>query len=137
MLPAEGYVVRVIDRFFFGRNLLAAHDRLEVVVEDCRKLALEHFAGMDAVIDLAAISNDPSGELFQEATRQINCDSRVHAARMAKKASADSVAEICEALEARTVDKTTRTIILEWYKELTRWHRIVGEIEMYGGIVET
>lgn len=320
MLLDAGYAVRAIDRFFFGRRLLPEHDRLEVVVEDNRKLTPEHFTGVDAVIDLAAISNDPSGELFQEATRQINCNSRVRAARLAREAGArryvlpsscsiygfqeegviadetsptnplttyaranemaeqgvlpladedfcvvvlrqatvyglsprmrfdlaingmtygawktgklplmrdgtqwrpmvhvrdtagaqmfmleaepdrvngqifnvgsadntyqigplgeivagyvprdveiewygdpdprsyrvafdkietlgyrtgktpsDGVAEICEALEAGTVDKTIETITLEWYKELARWHRIIREVEMYGGIVE-
>lgn len=86
MLLEEGYEVRAVDRFFFGRKLLPEHDRLESVVEDCRKLTGEHFDGMDAVIDLAAISNDPSGELFQDATLQINRDARVRAARLAKEA---------------------------------------------------
>ena len=320
MLLDAGYAVRAVDRFFFGRHLLPEHGRLEVVVEDSRKLAPEHFAGADAVIDLAAISNDPSGELFQEATFRINRDSRVRAARLAKEAgarryvlpsscsiygfqeegvtadetsptnplttyaranesaeqgvlpladegfcvvvlrqatvyglsprmrfdlaingmtfgawktgrlplmrdgtqwrpmvhvrdtaraqtfmleadpakingqifnvgsaanlyrigalgelvagcvpreveiewygdpdrrsyrvafhkiealgfrtawtAADGVAEICEALEAGAVDKTIRTITLDWYRELAHWHRIVREVEMYGGIVE-
>ena len=320
LLLDAGYAVRAVDRFFFGRHLLPEHDRLDVVVEDNRKLAFEHFDGVDAVIDLAAISNDPSGELFQEATFRINRDSRVRAARLARdagvrryvlpsscsiygfqedgvvatetsptnplttyaranemaeqgvlpladerfcvvvlrqatvyglsprmrfdlaingmtygawktgrlplmrdgtqwrpmvhvrdtaraqtfmleadpdkvngqifnvgsvgnvyqigplgelvagyvpreveiewygdpdvrsyrvafdkiealgyraeKTAADGVAEICEALEAGTLDKTIRTITLDWYKELARWHRIIREVEMYGGIVE-
>ena len=53
-----------------------------------------------------------------------------------EKTPSDGVAEICEALEAGTVDKTIQTITLEWYKELARWHRIIREVEMYGGIVE-
>ena len=88
LLLDAGYAVRAVDRFFFGRHLLPEHERLEVVIEDSRKLTLEHFAGVEAVIDLAAISNDPSGELFQEATFQINHDSRVRAARLAKEAGA-------------------------------------------------
>ena len=320
LLLDEGYSVRAIDRFFFGRGLLPEHPRLEVVTEDTRKLALEHFAGVDAVIDLAAISNDPSGELFRDATLEINRDSRVRAARLAREAgarryvlpsscsiygfqadgvvadeasptnplttyaranemaekgvlpladetycvvvlrqatvyglaprmrfdlaingmtfgawktgrlplmrdgtqwrpmvhvrdtaraqmfmlaadpakvngqifnvgsdantyqigplgrlvagyvpkevevewygdpdersyrvafdkiealgyrteltAADGVAEICEALEAGSVDKTVRTITLDWYRELARWHRTIREVEMYGGIVD-
>lgn len=88
MLLAEGLAVRAIDRFFFGRQLLPEHDQLEVVVEDSRKLRPENFEDVDAVIDLVAISNDPSGELFQEATLQINCDSRVRIAHLAKEAGA-------------------------------------------------
>ena len=320
LLLDAGYAVRAVDRFYFGRHLLPEHDRLEVVVEDSRKLAPAHFQGVDAVIDLAAISNDPSGELFQEATYQINRDSRVRAAHLAKEAgvrrymlpsscsiygfqeggviadessptnplttyaranemaergvlpladekfcvvvlrqatvyglsprmrfdlaingmtfgawktgklplmrdgtqwrpmvhvrdtaraqmfmleadpakvngeifnvgsagnvyqigplgelvagyvpkdveiewygdpdvrsyrvafdkiealgyrtektAADGVAEVCKALEAGTLDKTIRTITLDWYRELARWHRIIREVEMYGGIVE-
>ena len=88
LLLDEGYSVRAIDRFFFGRGLLPEHPRLEIVTEDTRKLALEHFEGVDAVIDLAAISNDPSGELFRAATLEINRDSRVRAARLAREAGA-------------------------------------------------
>ncbi len=320
LLLDEGYAVRAIDRFFFGQGLLPEHPRLEIVTEDTRKLALAHFEGVDAVIDLAAISNDPSGELFRDATLEINRDSRVRAARLAREAgarryvlpsscsiygfqangvvadeasptnplttyaranemaekgvlpladeaycvvvlrqatvyglaprmrfdlaingmtfgawktgrlplmrdgtqwrpmvhvrdtaraqmfmlaadpakvngqifnvgsdgntyqigplgrlvagyvpkevevewygdpdgrsyrvafdkiealgyrteltAADGVAEICEALEAGSVDKTVRTITLDWYRELARWHRTIREVEMYGGIVD-
>ena len=320
LLLDAGYAVRAVDRFFFGRHLLPEHDRLDVVVEDSRKLVAGHFEGADAVIDLAAISNDPSGELFQEATFRINRDSRVRAAQLAREAgvrryvlpsscsiygfqkdgvvavetsptnplttyaranemaergvlpladerfcvvvlrqatvyglsprmrfdlaingmtygawktgklplmrdgtqwrpmvhvrdtaraqmlmlevdpdkvngqifnvgsadnvyqigplgelvagyvprdvviewygdpdvrsyrvgfdkiealgyrtertAADGVAEICKALDAGTIDRTLRTITLDWYKELARWHRIIREVEMYGGIVD-
>lgn len=320
MLLDQGYAVRAVDRFFFGRDLLPKHANLEIVFEDARKLKPEHVSGVDAVIDLVAISNDPSGELFQEATLQINRDSRIRTAQMAKaagvaryilpsscsiygfqaegkivdetsatnplttyaranemaeqgalpladdrfcvvvlrqatvyglsprmrfdlaingmtygawktgklplmrdgtqwrpmvhvrdaaraqifmleadpvqvngriynvgsegntyqigplaeivagymprsveiewygdpdhrsyrvafdkiealgyrteKRAQDGVAEICHALEAGAVDKTTQTITLDWYKELTRWHRVVREVEMYGGILE-
>ena len=86
MLLGEGHKVRAVDRFFFGRELLAEHPDLEVIVEDTRKLTPAHFQGVDAVIDLAAISNDPSGELFQKATLAINYRARVRAARLARQA---------------------------------------------------
>lgn len=86
MLLESGRRVRAIDRFFFGRHLLADHPRLEVVKDDVRRLRPEHFAGIEAVIDLAALSNDPSGELFQEATREINFLARARCAEMAKHA---------------------------------------------------
>lgn len=88
MLLDAGYDVRAVDRFFFGRDLLVPHSNLEVVIEDSRRLAAEHFEGVDAVIDLAAISNDPSGELFREATLAINHESRVRSARLSKAAGA-------------------------------------------------
>ena len=89
MLLDAGYRVRALDRFFFGRDLLAAHDRLEVVVEDTRKLDTAHFRDVAAVIDLAAISNDPSSDHFERATYQINHQARARAARLAKAAGAE------------------------------------------------
>jgi nucleoside-diphosphate-sugar epimerase len=86
MLLEQGYAVRAIDRFFFGRELLKPHSNLELVQEDARRLAPQHFAGVDAVIDLAAISNDPSGELFQDITWAINHQARVRCAELAKAA---------------------------------------------------
>jgi nucleoside-diphosphate-sugar epimerase len=48
----------------------------------------------------------------------------------------DGVREICRHLEAGTLDKTDRTITLTWYKQLAEWHRIIREVELYGGILE-
>ena len=87
LLLERGYAVRVVDRFFFGEDLLPTdNDNLELVYEDSRRMRLEHFAEVDYVIDLVAISNDPSGELFQAPTWQINHLSRVQTANMAKTA---------------------------------------------------
>ena len=43
----------------------------------------------------------------------------------AEKTAEDGVAEICQALDAGTVDRTVQTITLDWYKELLRWHEVV------------
>lgn len=88
MLINAGYHVRAVDRFFFGRDLLAPHDGLEILVEDCRKLTAAHFRDVDAVVDLVAVSNDPSSEHFEQATYQINHEARVRAARLARAAGA-------------------------------------------------
>jgi nucleoside-diphosphate-sugar epimerase len=85
-LLEAGYAVRVVDRFFFGRDLLRDHERLEIVQEDTRCLQPEHFRDVDYVIDFVGISNDPSGEMFQEQTWQINNRSRVRTAILAKSA---------------------------------------------------
>jgi nucleoside-diphosphate-sugar epimerase len=88
MLLEQGYRVRALDRFFFGNDLLPEHDRLEVVKEDSRRITPDHLSDVDAVIDLVAVSNDPSGELFQAATWEINWQSRVRTAQIAKQAGA-------------------------------------------------
>ena len=86
MLLEQGYSVRAVDRFFFGHELLRSHPDLEMVREDVRRLTVSDFAGIDAVIDLAAISNDPSGELFQDVTWAVNHKARVRCAELAKQA---------------------------------------------------
>ncbi len=86
MLLERGYTVRAVDRFFFGCHLPSGHPRLTIYKEDTRRLDPKLLEGVDAVIDLVAISNDPSGELFQEATWQINWKARVRTATLAKQA---------------------------------------------------
>ena len=86
MLLAAGYKVRALDRFFFGRTLLPQHEQLELIRAGARRLQPAHFAGVDHVVDLVAISSDPSGELFQDATYQINHEARVQCATLAKAA---------------------------------------------------
>ncbi|OUM95802.1 MAG: NAD-dependent dehydratase [Paenibacillaceae bacterium ZCTH02-B3] len=81
----KGYRVKAIDRFFFGRDKLPQHEQLTAVREDVRRLTEDHLAGAYAVIDLVAISNDPSGEWFREATYQINHQARARTARLAKR----------------------------------------------------
>jgi nucleoside-diphosphate-sugar epimerase len=85
-LLARGWAVRAVDRFFFGEELLPDHENLQKVREDTRRLTGRHFEGVDAVIDLVAISNEACGELFQDATWQINCESRIRTAGLARDA---------------------------------------------------
>jgi nucleoside-diphosphate-sugar epimerase len=53
---------------------------------DIRELKVEDLKGYDCFMHLAAISNDPMGELNPEITRGINLDATVELAKMAKKA---------------------------------------------------
>jgi nucleoside-diphosphate-sugar epimerase len=86
MLLESGYNVRALDRFFFGRDLVSNHEHLEIVIEDARRIKPEQVEGVDYVIDLAAVSNDPSGEQFRDETYAINHMSRVRTAKLAKAA---------------------------------------------------
>ncbi len=86
MLLNKGYAVRALDRFFFGEELLPNFPRLEKIHGDSRRLTIEHFRDIDYVIDLVALSNDPSGERFEAATWAINHKSRAECARLAKMA---------------------------------------------------
>jgi nucleoside-diphosphate-sugar epimerase len=76
-LLETGRKVAVLDRFFFGKDVVdAAHPNITVLPADIRDetyidglLARERY---DAVIHLAAVSNDPCSEIDAELTRAIN-----------------------------------------------------------------
>ena len=81
----KGYMVKAVDRYFFGEDKLQKNENLLIIKEDTRRLKEEVFANVDFVIDLVAISNDPGGEAFKEVTYQTNHISRVRTANIAKK----------------------------------------------------
>ena len=79
LLLEAGYTVKVLDLFIFGEQVLADvrnNPRLELIKGDLRDQALlrRSLAGVDAVIHLACISNDPSFELDPTLGRSINYD---------------------------------------------------------------
>jgi nucleoside-diphosphate-sugar epimerase len=53
---------------------------------DIRSLSIKYFHQVDAVIHLAALSNDPLGELNPNLTYQINRDAAINTAALSKKA---------------------------------------------------
>ena len=75
-LLAAGYRVRVLDLFLFGDRVLPRDPRLELVTGDLRDPVAVGVSmrGVDAVIHLACISNDPSFELNPTLSRSINYD---------------------------------------------------------------
>jgi nucleoside-diphosphate-sugar epimerase len=75
-LLARGHDVHVLDLFLFGHDVLPAHPRLTTITGDIRDQALldRVLPGVDAVIHLACISNDPSFELDPGLSKSINFD---------------------------------------------------------------
>jgi nucleoside-diphosphate-sugar epimerase len=86
LLLERGYEVTILDRFFFGDTIadLRVHPKLHIVRDDVRWWADGGFQGIDAVCDLAALSNDPAGELDPAKTLEINHEGRARICRMAK-----------------------------------------------------
>ncbi|MBI2201868.1 MAG: NAD(P)-dependent oxidoreductase [Armatimonadetes bacterium] len=58
-LLQDGHTVTVIDTQWFG-NFLQSHSNLQVIKEDIRNTGNIPLGGIDAVIHLANIANDPS-----------------------------------------------------------------------------
>jgi nucleoside-diphosphate-sugar epimerase len=78
LLLERGHRVTVLDRLYFGNALGRAEarwgEKLRVVRGDVRAFDHGLLAGVDAVVDLSGISNDPSCELEPELTRSVNVD---------------------------------------------------------------
>src|SRR3954463_8408328 len=69
----RGYRVRILDRLYWGREPLAnVLDRIEIVEADVRDIPSDAFDGVDAVINLSGLSNDPTAEYDPEANWQMN-----------------------------------------------------------------
>jgi nucleoside-diphosphate-sugar epimerase len=70
-LLARGFDVTVVDIQWFG-NALQAHPRLRVLREDIRNVNEVPMAGVDAVIHLANVANDPCAELDAKLSWEVN-----------------------------------------------------------------
>ena len=72
-LLERGYKVRVLDRLYWGEKPLErVRDRIELVVADVRDIPATALDGVDGVIHLAGLSNDPTAEYDPEANWQMN-----------------------------------------------------------------
>ena len=72
-LLERGYRVRVLDRLYFGEEALASlRDQIELVVADVRDVPATALDGVDGVINLSGLSNDPTAEFNPEANWQMN-----------------------------------------------------------------
>jgi len=89
-LNDQGYDVVGLDNGFYRDCLLVPIEN-EVITKnkDIRDVEVSDFTGMKAVVHLAALSNDPIGELDQNLTLEINYLGAVRTAEMAKKAGVE------------------------------------------------
>jgi nucleoside-diphosphate-sugar epimerase len=86
ILLEKGYTVTCFDRFFFGMDPIKdIAEKMNIVKDDIRWFKPEILKGVDAVIDLASLSNDPSGELDPQKTLEINYKGRVRVAQLSRK----------------------------------------------------
>lgn len=86
LLAAGHDVVGVDTRFYDHCDLYASDPPIEERRVDVRELGAVDLGGIDAIVHLAALSNDPLGALSPELTLSINCDASVALARAAKDA---------------------------------------------------
>jgi nucleoside-diphosphate-sugar epimerase len=84
-----------VDAGWFAHSLTAAHKLPETALNaqrfaDVRSLTAEDLKGFDGVVQLAAVSNDPMGNQFEEVTDAINHRASVSLARAAQEAGVKS-----------------------------------------------
>jgi len=86
-LMDKGYTVVGYDSGYFSENLLEEfNDDYEKITKDIRDIEVEDLEGVDGVIHLAGLSNDPLGEFSPKLTEEINHAGTMRFANIAKKA---------------------------------------------------
>jgi nucleoside-diphosphate-sugar epimerase len=72
-LVDRGYKIRLLDRMYFGeQGLDSVRDKIEMVIADVRDIPDSALDGVDGVINLSGLSNDPTAEFDPEANWQMN-----------------------------------------------------------------
>ena len=113
-LQARGYEVMGLDTVYYGEECTFVPDPADIptVQKDIRDLALTDLEGYDSVIHLAALSNDPLGNLQEGLTYDINLHASITLARLAKEAGVarylfSSSCSMHGTSSAEKVDETT------------------------------
>jgi nucleoside-diphosphate-sugar epimerase len=86
LFRAAGHDVVGLDSYLYRGCGIGEPDAIAALELDIRDARPEHLRGFDAVVHLAAISNDPLGDYRPETTYDINHRATVHLAEQAKEA---------------------------------------------------
>jgi len=71
-LLAQGHEVVAFDIMWFG-NFLQPHPKLRVVKGDVRDIEAVPLDGVEAIIHLSSVANDPCGDLDPKLTWEVSC----------------------------------------------------------------
>src|SRR5437879_2202602 len=88
LVPAlleRGYQVTVVDKLYFGdAGLEPVKGKVRLYTADIRDIPDPAFDGVDAIVHLAGLSNDPTAEFNPSANLQINTEATIALAKRAK-----------------------------------------------------
>lgn len=87
ILQSAGHEIVGLDANYFKDCIMGRWpNEVPTLDKDLREVKAEDLSGLDAVIHLGGLSNDPMGDLSPELTFEINYIASVHLAKMTKKA---------------------------------------------------
>ncbi len=91
ILMRDGHEVLAVDTGFYKAGWLyhGAPMTPRTLIKDIRQITREDLAGMEAIVHMAELSNDPTGELAPHITYEINHKGSVRLAELAKEAGVE------------------------------------------------
>jgi nucleoside-diphosphate-sugar epimerase len=123
-LIKQGHEIKCLDRFFFGREYLSKpefENKIQLIQDDIRWFNPKILENVDVVMDLAALSNDPVGDLDPSKTFDINYLGRSRVARLSKQAGVKKYILASSASiygqQENTVDETSNVNPLTAYSK--------------------
>ena len=128
MLLDQGYNVTGFDTNFYTEcSIIKEKLNITQINKDIREISRDDLRNIDAIIHLAALSNDPLGEFNPDLTRQINYEATVKLAKLAKEqkisrfvySSSQSMYGISDISKEMEEDNSEKNPITEYAK--TKW----------------
>jgi len=87
LLMKKGYEVVGLDSGYFSENLVdKISDNYQKITKDIRDISRDDLQGVEGIIHLAGLSNDPLGEFSPKLTEEINYHGTMRLAELAKNA---------------------------------------------------
>ncbi len=84
-LLERGYAVKILDRLYYGEDgLRDIRDRVEVIIGDMRTVDPDVLEGVDTVVNMGGLSNDPTAEYNPQANYEMNTVATYKLARLCK-----------------------------------------------------
>ncbi|MEW5975180.1 MAG: SDR family oxidoreductase [Acidobacteriota bacterium] len=84
-LLERGYAVKVFDRLYYGdQGIREVLERIKLELGDLRNMDESVLEGVDAVINLSGLSNDPTAEYNPKANFEMNTQATEYLARLCK-----------------------------------------------------
>ena len=137
MLQSKGYEVVGYDSGYFADCLLSpVKEDFKQIIKDIRNVSLEDLEGINAIIHLAGLSNDPLGELMPGLTEEINYGGTMKLANLAKEAgierfvyaSSQSMYGISDSTDELDEDLSSKNPITSYAR--TKWEAEVSLKEL-------